>query len=115
MSDKLIYEEFGQRVATRRKELKLTQAKLAAKVGLSRASLANIECGRQSVLLHHVYRFASALDLPKLSALLPAPSKTISEGDLNMSDDTLTVRSKQQVTDLIASALAQRGTVKAGS
>ena len=32
-----------------------------------------------------------------------------------LSDETVTARGKAQITDLIASALAQRGSAKAGS
>ena len=117
MSDEAIYRAFGRAVATRRKGLNLTQATLAARVGISRASIANIESGRQNVLLHHVYRLASALEFAKLSDLLPAQTKpAIQEGlDMILSDETVTARGKAQITDLIASALAQRGAAKAGS
>jgi transcriptional regulator with XRE-family HTH domain len=117
MSDEAIYKAFGQAVATRRKGLNLTQATLAARVGISRASIANIESGRQNVLLHHVYRLASALEFSKVSDLLPAQPKPPTQEDLDMilSDETVTARGKAQITDLIASALAQRGAAKAGS
>ena len=117
MSDEAIYRAFGQAVATRRKGLNLTQAKLAARVGLSRASIANIECGRQNVLLHHVYRLALALEFSKVSDLLPAQPRPSIEGDPDMilSDETVTARGKAQISELIASALAQRGGAKAGS
>jgi transcriptional regulator with XRE-family HTH domain len=103
MSDEAIYKAFGQAVATRRKGLNLTQAKLAARIGIS--------------LLHHVYRLASALEFSKISELLPAQSKPTTQEDLDMilSDETVTARGKAQITDLIASALAQRGSAKAGS
>lgn len=117
MSDDLIYKAFGEAVATRRKRLGLTQAALAARIGVSRASIANIESGRQNVLLHHVYRLTSALEFSKLSELLPAQLKPLNTRDLDMilSDETVTARGKAQITDLITSALAQRSNSKAGS
>jgi transcriptional regulator with XRE-family HTH domain len=117
MSDEAIYKAFGQAVATRRRGLNLTQAVLASRVGISRASVANIESGRQNVLLHHVYRLASALEFTKVSELLPAQPKPIIGEDFDMllSDQTVTARGKAQITDLIASALGQRGSTKAGS
>ncbi len=117
MSDEAIYKTFGRAVATRRKELDLTQAELAGRAGMSRASIANIESGRQNVLLHHVYRLATALEFAKVSDLLPTQPKPATQEDLDMilSDDTITARGKAQITDLIASALAQRGATKAGS
>jgi transcriptional regulator with XRE-family HTH domain len=117
MSDEVIYKMLGRVVATRRKKLELTQAELAARVGMSRASVANIESGRQNVLLHHVYSLASALEFSKVSDLLPAQPKpeTREDFDMILSDETVTARGKAQITDLIANALARRGSPKAGS
>jgi transcriptional regulator with XRE-family HTH domain len=118
MAEHAIYKAFGRAVATRRRELDLTQSELAARVRMSRASVANIESGRQSVLLHHVYGLAEALEITKVSDLLPAPSKPPTREDIDMiilSDEDVTPRAKAQITDLIASALAQRSTKKAGS
>lgn len=117
MSDESIYKEFGRAVATRRKKLDLTQAELASRVGMSRASIANIESGRQNVLLHHAYSFASALEFSKISDLLPSQSKPTIPEDLDMilSDETVTARGRTQITDLIASVLAQRAPKKVGS
>lgn len=117
MSDQAVYKAFGRAIATRRKELDLTQAKLAARVGMSRASIANIESGRQNVLLHHVYSLASALEFSKVSDLLPTQPKPSRQEDFDviLSDKSVTARGKAQITDLIASALAQRGSTKAGS
>jgi len=102
---------FGRIVAARRRKLDLTQAELAAKVGMSRASVANIESGRQNVLLHHVYSLASALELSKVSDLLPTPPNSEAKEDFAMvlSDETVTARGKAQLADLIQDALARRG------
>jgi transcriptional regulator with XRE-family HTH domain len=117
--DDTIYRAFGSAVATRRKELNLTQAQLAGRVGMSRASIANIESGRQNVLLHHVYRLAEALEFPKVSDLLPPQPRPATQEDLDMilslPDDTMTARGKAQITELIVSALAQRRSTKVGS
>jgi transcriptional regulator with XRE-family HTH domain len=116
MAEEAIYKAFGRAVATRRRKLELTQAELAARVGMSRASVANIESGRQSVLLHHVYGLAEALDITKVSDLLPAkPSNRENTDMIILSDEDVTPRAKAQISDLIASALAQRGVKKAGS
>lgn len=58
-----IYARFGEVVKNRRAALKLTQEDLAQKVQLSRASIANIESGRQKILLHQMYIFAKSLNL----------------------------------------------------
>lgn len=64
--------DFGRIVARRREELGLTQSELAARSNLSRASIASIENGRQNVHLYHLYDLASALELRRVTDLLPA-------------------------------------------
>lgn len=58
-----VYVRFGEIVRDTRNTLGWTQADLAAKVGLVRASIANIEIGRQRILLDDVWRFAAALEV----------------------------------------------------
>lgn len=76
-----IYRALGTSVAQRRRELGMTQDVLALAVGLTRASVANIEAGKQRVLLHTVYRLISALKLARLSDLLPEPEMVLEHSD----------------------------------
>lgn len=71
MNPDLIYQHIGAIIRERRKPLKLTQDKLAKKLGISRASLANIETGRQRVLVHQLYSLAAELKLDPSDFLLP--------------------------------------------
>lgn len=71
MSDMEIYRLMGLAAAKRRSDKGLTQAEVAKQIGLTRASLANIETGRQKVLLHHLYRLATALDCESILDLVP--------------------------------------------
>lgn len=48
----------------------MSQAQFAAKVGMSRTSVTNIECGRQPIQLHQLYVFASILQVD-VAKLLP--------------------------------------------
>lgn len=66
-----IYRQLGQSVARVRSKLGKTQAEIAAQIGLTRASLANIETGRQKVLMHHVFRLANALECSSVLDLIP--------------------------------------------
>jgi transcriptional regulator with XRE-family HTH domain len=66
-----IYRQIGAAIQQRRKQLRFKQEKVASDLGISRGSLANIETGRQSVLVHQLYRFAEVLDLSPTD-LLPA-------------------------------------------
>ncbi len=88
--------------------MQLTQGKLAAQVGISRASLANIETGRQSVVVHQVYSIAAALKLDP-NDLLPPSSKRMSETD-DLDEDIVLPASglsnaqRAQIINLIRSA-----------
>jgi transcriptional regulator with XRE-family HTH domain len=70
MDASILYREVGAVIRRRRRALDLTQAKLATRLGISRGALANIETGRQNLLLHQLYRFAAALDM-NVHDLLP--------------------------------------------
>lgn len=54
---------FCLRVSTQRKRIGLTQEQLAEKVGLDRASIANIETGRHKVSFDMIRPMAAALQL----------------------------------------------------
>jgi transcriptional regulator with XRE-family HTH domain len=72
MDDVEIYRLLGRNVAAHRNNRKLTQAQVAERLGLTRASLANIESGRQRTMLHHVYELVDALKLDSITDLLPS-------------------------------------------
>lgn len=55
--------EFGAVVGTARRSLGLTQRELSAKVGLDRASIANIEAGRQDTTGTTIARLVAILGL----------------------------------------------------
>jgi DNA-binding XRE family transcriptional regulator len=57
------YVLFGEAVRTGRLALGITQQELADRLGYARASIANIETGRQRVLLTDVFDFAKALKI----------------------------------------------------
>lgn len=71
MADLEIYRVIGATIASRRKRMRLRQAEVAEKIGLTRASLANIEKGRQKIMLHQIYRIATALDADSITELVP--------------------------------------------
>ena len=115
MAGEALYKAFGSAVSTRRKALNLTQAELAGRVSMSRASIANIESGRQNILLHHVYALAAALNFTKVAELLPPMPQKPLEGGLKMmlsnqalSKQTLSQDAEAQVANLITTALQPR-------
>ncbi|MCW2264255.1 transcriptional regulator with XRE-family HTH domain [Gluconobacter cerinus] len=73
MNSEWVYKELGKKIRERRDDLGLTQLELAQKIGLARGSVANIEAGRQSVLLHQFLTLCSVLDLDPCLAL-PSPN-----------------------------------------
>lgn len=111
MNEYAIYSALGEAVAIRRKAMRLTQAQVAAKVGMSRASVANIESGRQKVLLHQVYLFAEALKLPSIMSLVP---KALLRGESDLavpiSRDDISERQKAQVSDALMGMFANSST-----
>lgn len=58
-----IYRLLGAKIEQTRSVLGWTQHELAKKVNMSRGSIANIELGRQRILLHDVEKFAGAFNM----------------------------------------------------
>lgn len=58
-----VYEALGAAIRNARKSAGLRQEDLSVKVGLTRASVANIEAGRQRVILDDLFVFAKALKI----------------------------------------------------
>ena len=77
MNEEVIYGEIGRRIKRFRKVAGQTQAQLASRIGMSRASIANIEGGRQNFLLHYLYAIAAALDLGTPLSLLPGAHEVV--------------------------------------
>lgn len=70
MEESELYVELGRLVRQHRERLGMSQDTLGQAIELSRASVANIETGRQRIPLHHLYRLARALKIDA-DALLP--------------------------------------------
>jgi len=58
-----VYRLLGAKIEQTRTVLGWTQHELAKKVKLTRTSIANIEAGRQRVLLHDVEKIAGAFNM----------------------------------------------------
>jgi transcriptional regulator with XRE-family HTH domain len=103
MNPESIYQHIGAVIRTRRHALKprLTQEALAQRVGISRASLANIETGRQNVLVHQLYALAAALSLDPSDFLLPANQNATSEEPSDYLPADLKPRQMQDIFRLI--------------
>ena len=109
MNPKSVYRHIGALIRSRRKKFKprWTQEKLANRIGISRASLANIETGRQSVQVHQLYAFAEALDLsPSDFLLLANDSGVRAEWDEVLPGDLKPLQ-KDQIARLLADTHAE--------
>ena len=70
--DELLYQAVGEKIRSvrERSKPKLSQAQLAARLGVSRTSIVNIEAGRQHAPLHILWQIAGILGT-ELSLLIP--------------------------------------------
>lgn len=80
------YFEVGRQVRARRIVAGLTQAELADRVGLRRSSIANLEAGRQRILLHFIAAIAEAMHI-ETSDLLPSAATSDSQLDFGRLND----------------------------
>jgi transcriptional regulator with XRE-family HTH domain len=108
-ANQYLYEALGALIRRRRRALDLTQDKLAGRLGISRGALANIETGRQNILLHQLVRLAAALEMD-IHELLPVQQKS---ADADQSKDLplpkgLTAEQKTQVAQLLTQELPRK-------
>ena len=116
MSDLELYRRLGQAVAERRTELGLTQREVAEKLGLSRASIANLETGRQRILVHQLYALVRALNLKSILDLVPKvwePPEPLAE--IEVKGLVLSPKQRSAVETLLASAFAGDRSKKSSS
>lgn len=116
MGEREIYRDFGRKLAVLRNEASLTQAELARKIGVSRASLANIERGEQRVYLHQILSLVSVLGRAKLDGLLPVEraSQPNPTADVTVSGDKLSKAQERAIKELVNSITATSRRVKYG-
>lgn len=80
-----LYKIVGARLKFRRAQMNLTQNELAMQLGISRASVANIEAGQQNTTVFALYEFCSVLNLspsqlfPGLDEVRSAQSKKFND------------------------------------
>ena len=112
MNQRELYVELGGVIATRRKRLGMTQAEAAKQAGMSRAALANIEVGRQNLLVHQLYSLSSALKLDSPAKLLPvgALERTVNVSEVSISEASLSDRQRAQVEHVFLSAQTSKRT-----
>ncbi len=111
-----LYKAIGDMVRRKRRASDLTQDELAGKLGISRGALANIETGRQNVLVHQLYRLAAELKM-NVHDLLPPPPAAVSNTnrpDIPMPPG-LTASEENQIARAITEAVSRKSpSTKAG-
>jgi transcriptional regulator with XRE-family HTH domain len=106
MDETDIYTEIGRAISARRRIFKWTQADLAQRVGMSRASIANIEVGRQRLLVHQLYLLAAVLKLDDPHMLMPMASPAQAVPKSPIGGAPLTQRQRDQVDLFISRSFA---------
>jgi len=101
MQPEPIYKTIGSIIRRRRRRLEWSQNLLASRLGISRATLANIETGRQRILVHHLYTFAEVLEMKPNDFLPPASVTESSTLALLPMPDDLKPQQKEQIARLI--------------
>ena len=102
MKASALYKRLGATIKAQRRALGLTQQQLAKQLGISRASLANVETGRQRVLVHQLYELADQLNV-NVQELLPEPSEAEALQALDdlLFSENVTVSQRQQIATLL--------------
>ncbi len=93
MEVETFYQAFGPRLRAARKKAGYTQEDLAKALHLTRTSIANIEKGRQKILLHTFHRLLAVLDVLPHQLFPPDPQ----ENKPNTAFETLTDRDRSTV------------------
>lgn len=98
-----IYKALGQAVSNLRRKSDLTQQELADAIGISRASVANIERGEQRVFFDQVASISAYFSLKGIDELLSfaQAEQAPSAGKVQLSGDRLRRDLKREVRDLI--------------
>ena len=105
MPDMELYRRLGRAVAERRGELGFTQGDVAERIGLSRASLANLENGRQRIMVHQLFALVNALKLKSILDLVPDTWVCREHlPEIKVSGSTLSPQQRLAVQGVLASA-----------
>ena len=92
-----LYKAIGRRIreARERGVPKVSQAKLAQYLAISRASIVNIEAGRQHAPLHVLWQIAEKLDI-ELSMLIPRRAELADTGNVVELNDAMRRQIQQE-------------------
>ena len=93
----------GENLRSRRKVARLTQDALASMIGVSRATIANLETGRQAMSAYQLMRIVSALNLSSLDDLLESRTdKPDDGGAILFRPPRIAERARRQATEFVS-------------
>jgi DNA-binding XRE family transcriptional regulator len=104
-----IYKTLGQSITVLRRKSEITQQQLADAIGVSRASIANIERGEQRVFLDQAVALTTFFELSGIDALVAAAhqNEAVVGARINLSGDRLNRIQKREVNDLLDQLLTE--------
>jgi len=98
--------ELGRRLAVRRRNVGITQVEVAHALAVSRASIANIEAGRQKLYVHQLYDLARILKCRDLREILPTSVPGVEQEPLLAESEELSAVQRAQIESLVRRAFA---------
>ena len=112
ISQKTFYGDISVKIKNiRRNVANLTQQQLANAVGLSRAAIANIERGRQQILVHTLHAIAEACNVP-VQSLFPESPQT---KNANFDKNTVKEELKKKVSKKDARTILKKIWIQGGN
>jgi transcriptional regulator with XRE-family HTH domain len=99
------YAEVGKRIRSARSRKGVTQAELAAAVGVTRSSVTNIEAGRQRIHLHMLARIGDVLGA-KFVELVP-DGPLFGEGSSHRNVAAHLTRVPERMRDFVETTMAK--------
>lgn len=92
---------FGEELQRHRRSKGISQEVFAERLGVSRTTISNMECGRQRIFLDHVYRAAEILDVA-IHDLMPQASKTTVSREINIAQgDSLSMEEEREIQNIM--------------
>lgn len=103
-----IYRAIGSAVSDLRRESQMTQQQVADAIGISRASVANIERGEQRVFVDQLDAIAKLFNLSGLDEIVQRDQIASQQrGPMPLSGDTLKRDLKREVKNVLDEILAE--------
>ena len=103
MDQNVFNRKIGENLQRLRNIPRLTQDGLASSIGVSRATIANMETGRQAMSAYQLVRIANALNLPSVDDLLDLRPGESDDGDsVLFRPPEIAERARTQITSFVS-------------